>query len=231
MLLNECLRGYQRRPHRRDLRRLRPQLPQQGSTTNTRRTAGRCPMISRRNSRMCGRRPTPTASSGSRWRGSRPTIWISHLRATRHRGWREGDHPVVRQGHDAAGLGRPMLMRDPMTDGPSAKPRCARSLGSARQGNRSAGAVRRQHQRRAWRPRHRGQDRGRVDQCLWRPRDAARPCWEIKQPKRREALIENEAKARLSKELVKLDDKVPLPCRYRHSGLSHTTQKSFLISG
>ena len=35
---------------------------------------------------------------------------------------------------------------------------------------------------------------------------------EIKQPKRREALIEHEAKARLSKELVKLDDDVPLPC-------------------
>src|SRR5437764_10812859 len=35
---------------------------------------------------------------------------------------------------------------------------------------------------------------------------------EIKQPKRRDALIENEAKARLSKELVKLDDDVPLPC-------------------
>jgi hypothetical protein len=35
---------------------------------------------------------------------------------------------------------------------------------------------------------------------------------EIKQPKRREALIENEAKARLSRELVKLDDEVPLPC-------------------
>src|SRR5436853_6698396 len=35
---------------------------------------------------------------------------------------------------------------------------------------------------------------------------------EIKQPKRREALIENEAQARLSKELVKLDDDVPLPC-------------------
>jgi DNA polymerase-1 len=35
---------------------------------------------------------------------------------------------------------------------------------------------------------------------------------EIKQPKRREALIENAAKARLSKELVKLDDHVPLPC-------------------
>ncbi len=35
---------------------------------------------------------------------------------------------------------------------------------------------------------------------------------EIKQPKRREALIENEAKARLSKVLVKLDDNVPLPC-------------------
>ncbi len=35
---------------------------------------------------------------------------------------------------------------------------------------------------------------------------------EIKQPKRREALIENLAKARLSKELVKLDDSVPLPC-------------------
>ena len=35
---------------------------------------------------------------------------------------------------------------------------------------------------------------------------------EIKQPKRREMLIENVAKARLSKELVKLDDNVPLPC-------------------
>src|SRR5205085_1014141 len=35
---------------------------------------------------------------------------------------------------------------------------------------------------------------------------------EMKQPKRREALIENEAKARLSKELVKLDADVPLPC-------------------
>ena len=35
---------------------------------------------------------------------------------------------------------------------------------------------------------------------------------EIKQPKRRQALIENAAKARLSKELVKLDDSVPLPC-------------------
>ena len=35
---------------------------------------------------------------------------------------------------------------------------------------------------------------------------------EIKQPKRREALIENDAKARLSRELVKLDADVPLPC-------------------
>jgi DNA polymerase-1 len=35
---------------------------------------------------------------------------------------------------------------------------------------------------------------------------------EIRQPKRREALIANEAQARLSKELVKLDDNVPLPC-------------------
>src|SRR5690349_5159524 len=35
---------------------------------------------------------------------------------------------------------------------------------------------------------------------------------EIKQPKRRQSLIDNEAKARLSKQLVKLDDDVPLPC-------------------
>ena len=35
---------------------------------------------------------------------------------------------------------------------------------------------------------------------------------EIKQPKRRQSLIDNEAKARLSKELVKLDEAVPLPC-------------------
>jgi len=35
---------------------------------------------------------------------------------------------------------------------------------------------------------------------------------EIKQPKRRQSLIENEAKARLSKVLVTLDDDVPLPC-------------------
>ncbi len=35
---------------------------------------------------------------------------------------------------------------------------------------------------------------------------------EIKQPKRRQTLIDNEKNARLSKELVKLDDDVPLPC-------------------
>ncbi|MFZ2007582.1 MAG: DNA polymerase I [Stellaceae bacterium] len=35
---------------------------------------------------------------------------------------------------------------------------------------------------------------------------------EIKQPKRRESLIEHAAKARLSRELVKLDDRAPLPC-------------------
>ncbi|MBV9202627.1 MAG: DNA polymerase I, partial [Alphaproteobacteria bacterium] len=35
---------------------------------------------------------------------------------------------------------------------------------------------------------------------------------EIKQPKRRQTLVENEKNARLSKELVKLDDDVPLPC-------------------
>jgi DNA polymerase I len=35
---------------------------------------------------------------------------------------------------------------------------------------------------------------------------------EIKQPKRRQALIDNEDKARLSKVLVKLDDDVPVPC-------------------
>jgi DNA polymerase I len=35
---------------------------------------------------------------------------------------------------------------------------------------------------------------------------------EIKQPKRRQALVENEKNARLSKELVKLDDDAPLPC-------------------
>ncbi|HVH75324.1 MAG TPA: DNA polymerase I [Stellaceae bacterium] len=35
---------------------------------------------------------------------------------------------------------------------------------------------------------------------------------EIKQPKRRESLLENAPMARLSKELVKLDDDAPLPC-------------------
>jgi DNA polymerase I len=35
---------------------------------------------------------------------------------------------------------------------------------------------------------------------------------DIKQPKRRQALINNAAQARLSKELVRLDDHVPLPC-------------------
>ena len=35
---------------------------------------------------------------------------------------------------------------------------------------------------------------------------------EIKQPKRRQSLIDNENQARLSKELVKLDDDAPLPC-------------------
>ena len=35
---------------------------------------------------------------------------------------------------------------------------------------------------------------------------------EIKQPKRRQALLDNEEQARLSKVLVKLDDEVPVPC-------------------
>ena len=35
---------------------------------------------------------------------------------------------------------------------------------------------------------------------------------EIKQPKRRQTLIDNEKNARLSRELVRLDDDVPLPC-------------------
>src|SRR5437870_9043159 len=35
---------------------------------------------------------------------------------------------------------------------------------------------------------------------------------ELKQPKRREAPIEDEAQARLPEELAKLDDDVPLPC-------------------
>ncbi len=35
---------------------------------------------------------------------------------------------------------------------------------------------------------------------------------EIKQPKRRQSLIDNEPQARLSKQLVKLDDDAPLPC-------------------
>ena len=41
---------------------------------------------------------------------------------------------------------------------------------------------------------------------------------EIKQPKRRESLIEHAAKARLSRELVKLDDHVPLPCPLERPG-------------
>ena len=43
---------------------------------------------------------------------------------------------------------------------------------------------------------------------------------EIKQPKRRQSLIDNEGKARLSKELVKLDDDVPLPCPLSACGSS-----------
>ena len=54
---------------------------------------------------------------------------------------------------------------------------------------------------------------------------------EIKQPKRREALIENEAKARLSKELVKLDDNVPLLVRYPRSKSSRTAREAFPVSG
>ena len=41
---------------------------------------------------------------------------------------------------------------------------------------------------------------------------------EIKQPKRRQALIDIADQARLSKQLVKLDDDVPLPCRSIGSG-------------
>ncbi len=48
---------------------------------------------------------------------------------------------------------------------------------------------------------------------------------EIKQPKRRQSLIENEAKARLSKELVKLDDAVPLPCPLSDLGSSRSISR------
>ncbi len=51
---------------------------------------------------------------------------------------------------------------------------------------------------------------------------------EIKQPKRRLSLIENEAQARLSKELVKLDDEVPLPCPLSELKVKpYDTQKLF----
>ena len=42
------------------------------------------------------------------------------------------------------------------------------------QGHRRAGAVRRQHRQRSGRAGDRGQDRGRADQHLWRPRNGAR---------------------------------------------------------
>ena len=60
-------------------------------------------------------------------------------------------------------------------------------------------------------PGHRRQDRRAADRRIWRSREAAaQRAGEIKQPKRREALIENAEKARISRQLVLLDDKVEL---------------------
>ena len=76
---------------------------------------------------------------------------------------------------------------------------------------RRPGAVRRQRRQRAGRAGHRRQDGGRADQPVRRSRN---PCCaragEIKQPKRRQALIDFAEQARISKKLVQLDDHVPL---------------------
>ncbi len=89
---------------------------------------------------------------------------------------------VLRQGPDAAGRARRL---DPHArHHPAPRPAAAaldrggRGVREvrrrARQGDRGAGAVRRRGRQRAGRPRHRGEDRGRADQHLWRHRDAAR---------------------------------------------------------
>ena len=70
-----------------------------------------------------------------------------------------------------------------------------------------AGDSGRQRSRRA---RHRREDRSAAHHRIWRPRQLLARAGEIKQPKRREALLENADKARISRQLVLLDDKVKL---------------------
>ena len=170
-------------------------------------------MTSRRNWSMCAERRQRLRHLPDRDCGIRGRRPYRDLCAPRCRGWGEGDHPVVRQRHDAAGRPTEVMMRDPMTDRPIGEAEVREKFGVGPDkvievqalcgdstdnvpgvpgiGVKTAAELINTY--------------GDLESLLARAS-------EIKQPKRREALIENEAKARLSKELVKLDDDVPLPC-------------------
>ena len=162
---------------------------------------------------MCGRRPTPSASAGSRWTNFEADDLIATY--ARHAVEAGAKVTILSSDKDMMQLvadGR-VMMRDPMTDRPIGEAEVREKFGVGPDkvievqalcgdstdnvpgvpgiGVKTAAELINTY--------------GDLETLLARAD-------EIKQPKRRQSLIENEAKARLSKELVKLDDDVPLPC-------------------
>ncbi len=70
--------------------------------------------------------------------------------------------------------------------------------------------------------------RGRTDQSLRRSRNALAKAGEIKQPKRRETLIENAENARISKKLVTLDHHAKIPETPEHFAVHEPEPKDLI---
>ena len=148
-------------------------------------------------------------------RGRRPH---RHLCRQAARPGADVTHRLVRQGPDAARPARRGDVYDFESGDQKASPATGPSaiIGEAEviekfgvppgPDRRRAGADRRHHRQRAGRARHRPEDRGAADQGISATsRRCSRAPREIKQPKRRETLIDNAEQARLSKQLVTLD--------------------------
>ena len=171
-----------------------------------------------RNSSWCARRPTPSMSAASSATITRPTISSRPMRATR-----------VAQGATVTIVSSDKDLMQLVGDGiADARP----DQDSADRRRRGAGEIRRRAGAR-WSTCRRCAATASTT-CPGVPGIGVKTAAElinaygdlenllahapeIKQPKRRQALIDFAEQARLSKRLVTLDDNVPLPCRWTSS--------------
>ncbi len=112
--------------------------------------------------------------AGDRGAGLRGRRSDRDLCANCARGRRQGHHRILRQGLDAARRRwRGGIVRSGQEQATGFGRRHRKIRRAALEGRRGPGARRRFDRQRAGRARHRHQDRGRTDQCLWRSRNAA----------------------------------------------------------